>query len=66
VLSALPTFFLFTFKVPISILDQADKYKKMAFGIEGILIEKGLSSSMKKCNSPKMLGRAGYSLPEGT
>jgi hypothetical protein len=39
VLSALPTFFLCTFKVPISILEQ-DKYKKMGFGTEGILTEK--------------------------
>jgi hypothetical protein len=60
VLCALPTFFLCTFKVPIYILEQANKYiKKWTLEQRGCQQKRGLFSSMEKCNSTKESGGLG-------
>jgi hypothetical protein len=54
VLSALPTFYMLTLKIPINILDQVDKYRKNSLWNRGDINKKGgCLVAWKKVTRPK-------------
>jgi hypothetical protein len=60
ILSALPTFYMCSLKMPISILDQADKYRKHSVWNKGDVNRKGgCLVAWKKATRPKNQGGLG-------
>jgi hypothetical protein len=60
ILTALPSFYMCSLKMPINILDQADKYRKRSFWNRGDVNRKGgCLVAWKKATRPKNQGGLG-------